>query len=632
MKTRAVLSLCALLAVSLPALGAGQLTVSSPDGRVQFQLATSAAGSLEYSVTFGGKAIIETSPIGIVVDKVNLAEGAEIGDAERYQVDEKYPWNGVHTPAIDHCNGARVAVKHVKSGTAYTLEIRAYDDGVAFRHVVPGEGTRVPDEASAFKLPNGTTLWYHDLEDHYEGLQARKSIRAVPPGGFLAPPVTFRLAGNGPYAAITEGALQNYSGMGLQADGNGMLYARLGHAIPASYPFRLRFPNDVERLSHAAAVTGTITTPWRVVMIGADLNTLVNCDIVHNVAPPPDPKLFPNGIHTDWIKPGRAVWAYLDGGNDTLEGMEEFSRLAGELGFEYNLLEGFWSRWPEAQLKELVDYSRQRGVRIIIWSSRARFKTAQDIRDLAELSKRTGVAGWKIDFFDHENKEVVDLYDEILRICAAYHLVVDFHGANKPTGMERTYPNNIGVEAIRGMEAQPPYALHEVTLPFTRMLAGLADYTPMDFGRKLADTTWVHQVGNAILLQAPLLVFAAHPANILANPMVDVIKQIPSTWDETVVLPISEIGDVAAFARRKGDTWFLAVNNGPYAKTVRVDLSFLAPAGSVEGRRGETFIATLLRDTGEAAAVKIDHRTVSAGDSLFADLRSGGGFVAMFTK
>ena len=106
-------------------------------------------------------------------------------------------------------------------------------------------------------------------------------------------------------------------------------------------------------------------------------------------------------------------------------------------------------------------------------------------------------------------------------------MILDFHGANKPTGLERTYPNLLGLEAIRGLEMGPPYAQHDVTLPFTRMLAGLADYTPMHFGKRLADTTWPHQIANAIILWAPLLVYAAHPANILANPAVDVIKEIP---------------------------------------------------------------------------------------------------------
>jgi alpha-glucosidase len=186
----------------------------------------------------------------------------------------------------------------------------------------------------------------------------------------------------------------------------------------------------------------------------------------------------------------------------------------------------------------------------------------------------------------------------------------------------------IGFEGVRGMETQGPFAQHEVTVPFTRMLAGLADYTPMHFGKKLADTTWPHQIANAVILQAPLLCYAAHPANILANPAVNVIKDIPSTWDETVVLPPSEIGDVAVFARRKGDTWFLAVANGPNAKTIRVDLAFLKGGA---GRAGD-YLATFIRDTGEAADMKIQHLTVNRSDWISIDLRSGGGFVGEFTR
>jgi alpha-glucosidase len=212
-------------------------------------------------------------------------------------------------------------------------------------------------------------------------------------------------------------------------------------------------------------------------------------------------------------------------------------------------------------------------------------------------------------------------------------LLVDFHGANKPTGLERTYPNIVGIEGIRGMEFFPPYAQHDVVLPFTRLLAGMADYTPTHFGSRVADTTWAHQVANAVILQSPLLVYAAHPVNILANPTVDVLKSIPSYWDETVVLPVSEIREVAAFARRSGDTWFLAITNGPTPRNVRIDLSaFLGRRPQAPGARLASFHATLVRDAEEAAAVKIEQLTLAASDSLSVELRSGGGFVARLKR
>lgn len=611
---------CFLLLVGLaPALGQ-DVSLTSPDGGVRFDLA-SPGGRLQFTVALGGKSAIEPSPLAMILDGRNLSDGVAIGAVERYQTDERYPWRGARSEAVDRSNGARVMLTHTASGTKYTLEIRAYDHGAAFRHLIPGEGIRVPDERTVFKLPAGSVTWTHDADDHYESQYVRQGLPAVAPGEWALPPLTVRLPGDSGYLSITESALRNYSGMGLQGDGNAGFEIRLGHAIPASYPFRLRYPNDAGRLSRAAAVTGHIATPWRVMMLGRDLNALVQSDLVHNLAPTPDPKLFPAGIRTDWIKPGRAVWSYLDGGRGTPQGMREFSKLASDLGFEYNVLEGFWSRWPESDLKDLADYSRKIGVGVIVWKHSRDLRTRQHLNEFFAMCSRTGVVGAKIDFFDHEHKEVIDLYETILRSAAEHRILVDFHGTNKPTGLDRTWPNLIGWEGIRGMESRPPYAQHDATLPFTRMLAGLADYTPTHFGRRMADTTWAHQVANAILFPAPLLVYAAHPANILANPAADMIRSIPSTWDETRVLPGSDIGEVAVLARRKGATWFVAAVNGVYARTVRIDLSFLEE-GSFQG--------FLIRDGVEAASVKTEHLTLRRGDSLDVRMPSGGGFVARF--
>src|SRR5262249_3213006 len=189
------------------------------------------------------------------------------------------------------------------------------------------------------------------------------------------PPLTIKLPNGAGYAAITEAALINYSGMALQAGASRTFHARLGHAEPVSYPFRLRYGADeAKRLANAAPIGGAITTPWRVVMVGRDLNTLVNCDIVPNLTPPPNKQLFPQGINTSWIRPGRAVWKYVDGGEKTLAETKNLSRLAGQLEFEYNVVEGFWQRWNEDQMRELADYSRQQRVGVWFW------KHSRDLR------------------------------------------------------------------------------------------------------------------------------------------------------------------------------------------------------------------------------------------------------------
>jgi alpha-glucosidase len=604
----------------------GNVRVSSPDGRAQFEIRLRGQPRLSYRVTFRNRVVIEDSPLGIVIDGVDLCRGAAADKVERYRLNERYDWRGVHSEAINRCNGAKLSLRHAESGAGFTLEARAFNDGVAFRFVAPGdEKPRVPDETTVFTLPAGSAAWYHDFEGHYEGMHARKVIEEARPGEWAAPPLTFRLPGGGPYASITEAALMNYAGMGLQADGRRGFNLRLGHAHPASYPFRLRYAADVERLARPAAIAGTIATPWRVVMIGADLNALVNCDIVSHVSPPPDNKLFAAGIKTDWLGPGRAVWKYLDGGENTLEEVKNFSRLAGELGFEYQVVEGFWSRWSEAQMREAVEFSRLHKVRLLFWKHSKDLRTPEARKQFFDLCQRVGVAGAKIDFFDHEAKEIIDLYQTLLRESAERKLIVNFHGANKPAGEARAWPNEMTREGIYGLEHRrtPAWAPVNATLPFTRMLAGHADYTPMIFGERRKETSWSHQIASAVIFTSPLLVYGAHPKNILANPAVEIIKSIPSVWDETVALPACEIGELAVFARRSGSTWFLAAMNGSTARTVKIPLGFLGA-----GKRQ----ATIARDRkDDAAALTIENIFLTRNDSLTIELRAGGGFIGRFT-
>jgi alpha-glucosidase len=619
------LSLLVVFGAPKAGRGATAAQVASPDGSVQFKVFLH-EGRLNYSVSFKKQAVVDTSPLSFSVAGVALTEGVAVGDVKTYRMKETYPWRGVHARAVNHCNGARMALRHARSKTGYTLEMRAFNDGVAFRTVVPGKGARVPDEATRFVLPAGCTVWYHDLNGHYEGVHAKKALADVREGEWAAPPLTFKLPRGAGYASITEAALVNYSGMALQADGRRGFRLVLGHKHPVSYPFRLRYKADIERLSQPAAVSGTITSPWRAVLIGADLNALVNADVVPNLCPPPDAKLFPKGLHTAWVKPGRAVWKYLDGGASTLAGMKEFCKLAGELGFEYSVVEGFWQRWSDAALKELVKYGKARGVGIWLWKHSKSLREPKARRAFFQKCHDLGVAGVKVDFFDHEAREVVDLYQVLLKEAAAHQLLVNFHGSNKPTGESRTWPNELVREAVKGMESSrvKARARHDATLPFTRYLAGHADYTPVHFGARRGDTTVAHQVATAAVFTAPLLTYAAHPKKILDSPCAPMIKSIPATWDETVVLPVSAIGEVAAFARRSGTTWFLAVVNGPAARTVRVPLKFLG---------GAEYRALVIRDhPDDPAAVKVEETAARRGATLAIAMRAGGGFIARFSR
>lgn len=606
---------------------AEELRVESPGGAVRLDVSVDERGP-KLHVALKERPVVEIAGVTLSIDGVPITQGTRAGKAERYRLDETYPWRGGHSTAVNRCEGARIPLEHPASGTRYTLEVRAFDDGAAYRFVVPGEEgkARVPDETARFVVPGNSTVWHHGLGGHYEDTYDTGTVESLEAGEWAAPPVTFRLPDGGGYASITEAALTNYSGMALRADGQGALKLVLGHAHPVSYPFELRYKEDIERVSMPAAVAGVVTTPWRVVLVGPDLNTLVNSDVVHNLCPPPDPEFFPQGANTEWVKPGRAVWRYLDGGERTLDAMKEFGRAAGELGFEYHVIEGFWSRWSDEELRDLVEDSRRNGVGLIVWRHSKELRTPEAREEFFSRLSRLGVAGAKIDFFDHEHKDVIDQYTLLLRDAARHKLVVNFHGSNKPTGDSRPWPNELVRESVRGMESSrlKERARHDATLPFTRFLAGPADYTPLHFGERRADTTWAHQIATAAVFTAPLLTYAARPEAILGNPGVEVIKSIPAVWDETVVLPGSEVGEVAAFARRSGDMWFVAVVNGPAARELPVPLSFLA--------EGEYRVLSVRDDENDPAAVQVERSTASRGDTLEVNLANGGGFVARFTK
>lgn len=612
--------------VSFAAARAGSpISVSGPNGLVRFYLLPD-AGALNYRIEFRKGTVIEDARIGIVVDGVDLGKDSRIGKITSYRTREEYVTRGVHSMASNRCNGLRMAMLHAPSKIAYTIEVRAFDDGVAFRYLLPDIGkTRVPDEATAFTFPLGSTAWFHDFYGHYEGVHLKKKIEEIKDGEWAAPPLTVKLPGNEGYAAVTEAALINYAGMGLRADGRRGFKAVLGHALPISHPYELRYPKEeAARLANAASFTGAIATPWRVVMIGADLNTLVNCDIIENVSPPPDKKLFPAGLNTEWLRPGRAVWKYLDGGENTLESMKEFSRLAGQLGFEHNVVEGFWRRWTEEQMRELTDYSKTFNVGIWFWAHSKDLKTAEARTQFFGQLNRVGVVGAKIDFFDHEAKEIIDQYQALLREAAEHKIMLEFHGSNKPAGEPRTWPNEMTRESVKGMEYRSlaERAVHNATLPFTRFLAGHADYTPVHFGERRRETSWAHQIASAAVFTSPLMIYGAHPKNILENPGVEMVKSMPSVWDETIALPACEIGALAIFARRKGRTWFLAALNGAQARKIDIPLSFLSA--------GECKAMAVCDKMDDPAALTVENTSARSKDSLMIEMRAGGGFIARF--
>jgi alpha-glucosidase len=615
---------CTALIVAYAAPQPSNVRVTSPDRDLSLQVTQGSEG-LSWSVRADATPVIESSALGITVDGRDLGKAAILRGTQEYRINDSFPWRGATSEMKYRANGTRIRVSHTPSQTDYTIDVRVSDAAVAVRFVVPGSGSRVPDAGMAFTIPAGAMVWSHGLRDHYEAMYEKKAIEQVPAEQWAAPPVTFKLPAGGGYASIMEANLRNYAGMALQSDGPRVYRERLGHSHPAGYPYTLRYgETNAKRLSVPAAVEGIITTPWRVITFGRDLNTLVNSTAVPGLADPHDPSLFPLGARTAWLKHGRAVWRYLDGGENTVAGIKEFSRLAGQLGFEHQVVEGQWQKWTDAELSDVIEYSKTQGVGIWLWRHSNTLGDSQKRRELFARVQGAGAVGLKVDFLDHEAKEVIDLYQAILADAAAHKLMINFHGANKPAGESKTWPNEMTREGIYGLEHRKVVAwgAFNATFPFVRMLAGHADYTPVVFGERRKETSWAHQIASAAILTSPLLVYGGHPASLLASSAVEVIKSIPSVWDETRVLPPSEIGELALFARRSGTRWFIAAMNGPGERTVKVDLSFL-PKG--------TYNALVVRDRlDNDAAVEVETRQVR--EAIEIPMRASGGFVVRLTR
>jgi len=593
------------------ATGCSQLTVTSPGGHLVAAISVDGSGQLTYSVQHGRVPVLEDSPLGITVDGVKLGEGVTLGAAKTTTVNETYASRGVHAAAVNHYRGAAIPVTHQASGLTYTLEVRAYDDGLAYRYVVPGSGERtVTGEASAWTLPTGCSVWHQSNTKNYEAIHRQQTAESVKKGTKIGPPMVAVLPGKKRYVATTEGALYDYSGMTLRSSGGRV--------------FRATFEDD-----RSWKMTDTITTPWRIMLVSGDLNGLVNSDIVHNVNPPPSAEL----AGASWIRPGRAVWSWWSQGTGRWTLQKTYADMAAELGFEYILIDEGWEKWKDgskdkwALVKEVVDHAKRRKVDVWVWKRWIQIQEAK-VRDrFFARVKGVGVVGVKVDFMDSESKARIDFYTACLQDAARHQLMVNFHGANKPTGEPRTWPNEMTREGVQGLEYNKWARIsstHNVTIPFTRLLAGHGDYTPCTFDpKRMKGTSWAHQLACAIVFTSPVTHWADNPKNYLGNPALDVLKTIPPVWDKTRVLAVSEIGKVAAFARRSGKTWFVGILNGRGKRTVEIDLAFLA---------GGTYQAvTLADDAAKPDAFVRSEKRVNANDPLKVVMRSGGGYVARYT-
>lgn len=587
------------------------LKVSGPDQSITYTISLG-EGKAKYSISRNGIPVIEPSGLGMILNDEPIGAGNNLKVLGRKIINQTYPTRGVHSLAKDYYHLLHLQIKGKHS---YEMEVKVFNDGVAFRYILANQGKAIINaDLTEFSIPAGSTVWSQDNITTYEGNYAEQKIEDIKAGQIAGPPLTVQLAGEKGYASITEAGLTDFAGMSLIAKGNRIFEANL------------------TGLTHK---DGIIKTPWRVILIGGTLNQLINSDVITNVSAPMDPQLFPKGYATDWIKPGKSVWSWLAGNGDvTFDNMKRFSAWAGELGFAYNLVDEGWSKWKDAgkdkwgMMKDLVDYSRTKNVKIWAWKAYPDRGGEPGIKDAAariaffKKCKEIGIAGLKIDFFDTEAQEVIDFYQSALRDAAKFHLMLDFHGANKPSGEIRTWPNEMSREGIMGLENNTNWARHNTILPFTRFLAGHADYTPLSFTDNVKGTTLTHQAATVAAFNSPFMCLGVDPEALLKSKVKHMVQQIPVVWDETIILPQSKIGELVLMAKRSGREWYLIVLNGEKSREVTVDLNFLAQ-GIYHGE--------LLRDVFSGASeVSIGAGNYSRNQSIALDISSGGGFIGRF--
>ncbi|HOV83783.1 MAG TPA: glycoside hydrolase family 97 catalytic domain-containing protein [Paludibacteraceae bacterium] len=598
--------------------------LSSPRKIVTATLSLDSIAGIAYSVKFHENKVIRNSVLGIISDYDSLGKNVKLHSVKKEKLKEKYKTRGFHKNAINYCH--QYTFELSSQGKIFLLQFRLYDDGVAFRYIVNrNKKQHIKGELSSFSCPLNTPVWYFERPNEwklksYAGLWTKTmsdSLHLISPTGPIqGVPLVYEL-GNNKYMVITEAALYNYSGMRLEAKKNAELQV-----------------NFTEK--DGFDINGDVITPWRVVLLTDNLNKLVNSDLISNLNPSPEKKLFSN---FNWIKPGKSVWSWWSEPTDYLKiSLEKhFVDRAAELNFQYTTLDEGWEKWDKKWnvLKEFCSYAKERNIGVFVWKHSKELNFPRNDYQTMELFfdslQQVGVKGIKIDFMNGETKSLIDFEIRALQLAAERQLMINFHGCQKPTGESRTYPNEITREAIRGLELnkmnQPIPGSHNVALIFTRCILNNSDYTPVGFSRP-GNTSWTHQLATAYSFTSPLITLAEHPDTIFYNKelvaIIPFLKKLPTVWDETIVLDGSSIGEISILARRSDQKWYLVILNGQGNKTINVKLSFL--------KKGKWAMTSVKDDMNIKRRMIVEKSAVTSTQTLSINLMSEGGFLAEFSQ
>ena len=605
-----------------------EISVPSPGHTLDITVRLAPDGRLTYAVTACGDPVLLPSPLGLIVDSVDLGAGPHFaGPPTVRDLTESFSLHGNHAQGREHFTEADIPLEN--AGRKFNLVVRAADDGIAFRYVLPDGSKTIGGETTAWNLPAdaGNIAWM-ELSQCYEGYSHVTPLDGVPTNKTIMGPLTIQLPGR--YLSLAEADNENFSDLA---------YTRHDHTLAATFPFSTNGWTIQRRADKArpgvldGTYQGRPATPWRTAIVVPDLTRLVNSDLLLSLCPPPAP-----GTDFTWVQPGRCLWQWWSIGAPRYEDQKDWVDAAVKLHWEYYLIDEGWREWKQPGkdqwqlLKEVIAYGRSVGIKSLVWVNSKEMRHAKNRRAYLEKVKALGAVGIKIDFHPNPTADYLQWYMGAMQDCAELNLLVNFHGSVKPSGLRRTYPNDITREAVRGDEYQMtryhrvmPLA-QEVSLPFTRPLAGPADITPVMLNPrelKTAGFTWPHEFAQAIVYQSSITHFADNYKFYVESPLLDLFREIPTVWDETVVLPGTEMGEVVAYARRKDNVWWVGVLNGAHERELKIPLTFLKAQAQ----------ASLVYDhPATDAAVDRHEQSVTAGDTLTVKLRPAGGFVGRFTS
>jgi alpha-glucosidase len=651
------LALAILVPVCLYAGNAGKpksYQVKSPDGSSVVNVTVDE--HMRWSVDYKDQPVITPSEISLQLDNGEvlgdntkvLAAPIETVDATITPIDYKKATIRDHyTQLTLRCKGD------------YSILFRVYDDAVAYRFVTNRKGDlTITNEEANFNFANDDKAFIPIQWDYRAGKNFNSSFEALyheinlsqfPKDSLAFLPL---LVDGGQFkVCVLEADLDNYPGMYL--DLNATQKGLKGVYAPYPLDAELHSINYIpkNRAPYIAKTTGTRNFPWRVIVISEKDKDLLNQDIVQKLAAPS------RMSDVSWIKPGQVAWDWWNNWNIShvdfkaginTETYQYYIDFAAANHLRYIIMDEGWSndldlmqQSNKINLQTIIDYGKQKGVGVILWATW--YAVTHEMDKAFPFYSGMGVKGFKIDFIDRDDQVAIASTYTIAQKAAEYKLLVDYHGTSKPAGLQRTWPNVIGYEGVKGLENfkwanedQPRYV---VTIPFIRMMAGPMDYTPgamrnatRETYRPISDNpmskgTRCMQLAEYVVFEAPLQMLADNPTTYMREKeCLDFITSVPTTFDETVALD-GKVGEWLALARRKSNTWFVGALSNWTPRDVTIDCSFLPP-GNYE--------AVIYKDGINADRDATDYKketlTIKAGDKMPIHLAPGGGWVARISQ